>query len=509
MKRKTFALALILLLITPSIQFAFGGDSTPDDINPDDPTGEGDTTSDDSTVDGNATDTVTPMLFDEDGDNETEIEYFQLGTSLSLTGSSEPNVNVTIEVTNEAGETIIIVVETDENGDYSIDIPLIGDKLGGYTITSSINGTILGTNNITVSNMQTDEVYGQMLQIAEMFQQGLEEILQSLGDDAPIAAQNNYQHALTAISLASRFQENGQTTAAANQIKRALKQMENSMKKVSAVKEITMEPEDARNLTATDELDKANSLMEKLDETIQRMQEEGINTTKIESTYGDTRGLLTQVQQLLASGNETAAEALLEQAEASLEELLEGVSDNTQEVKIKLKEKFQEHLGERILDMENAITGLQDKLSIEESQQALKVLENAQRKLERLQEKMGAGEDVTMDELEDASDDIDEAIDEIDDEDTKYTLKKLNKEKAKIQTGNKSIEKKAKRGLDTSKAENKVKEAQEKLKGFKKDLETGKSSKKPSQNPAKGKGKSDREKGNTKVKPSANKGKKN
>jgi len=159
------------------------------------------------------------------------------------------------------------------------------------------------------------------------------------------------------------------------------------------------------------------------------------------------------------------------------------------EAKLMLVQRFQENFRERVMSMEMNVNSLMNQLSEKDSQRAGDALERTERKLLRIQERLNRGDvDGAMEDLENATEDMDGALDGFEDAHTAQMLRTMFKLEARVQRMVDKMNRKAARGMDTSGDEDAINWAWGQMKKFQEDLQRGKSGSAPGQNKEGGNG---------------------
>jgi hypothetical protein len=240
------------------------------------------------------------------------------------------------------------------------------------------------------------------------------------------AAMNNQMHGDDAIDKALRFMDEDSLTAAAQQVKRAMKQYRNALRKAYHDNPEAMKNFESENVTEPDP---------------PPPDEPDVNETEI------------------------------------------------MEAKLMLIQQFQENFRERVMSMEENVNSLMNQLSDKDSQKAGDALERTERKLLRIQERLNRGDvDGAMEDLENATDGMDEALDGFEDDHTAQMLRTMDKLEARVQRMVDKMNRKAARGMDTSGDEDAINQAWGQIKKFQEDFQSGKSGSAPGQNKDNGNG---------------------
>jgi len=306
--------------------------------------------------------------------------------------------------------------------------------------TEDANSTLTGQGNVTDPQIVLDllaQANASRLVLMAAFSAAYGEnySLYERGDNltegqhrVSFAAMNNQEHGDDAIDKALRFMDEDSLTAAAQQVKRAMKQYSNALRKAYH--------------------DNPEAMKE---------YEESGNTTEPDPPPPDEPDV-----------NDT--------------EIMEA--------KLVLIQQFQENFQERVMSMEENVNSLMNQLSDEDSQKAGDALERTERKLLRIQDRLNRGDvDGAMDDLENATDGMDEALDSFEDDHTAQMLRTMDKLEARVQRMVDKMNRKAARGMDTSGDEDAINQAWGQIKKYQEDFQSGKSGSAPGQIKDNGNGK--------------------
>ena len=305
--------------------------------------------------------------------------------------------------------------------------------------TEDANSTLTGQGNVTDPKLILDllaQANASRLVLMAAFSAAYGEnySLYERGDNltegqhrVSFAAMNNQEHGDDAIDKALRFMEQERLTAAAQQVKGAMKHYRNALRKAYHDNPEAM-----------------------------KKYEESWNDTEPDPPPPDEPDV-----------NET----------------------EIMETKLMLIQQFQENFQERVMSMEENVNSLMNQLSDKDSQKAGDALERTERKLLRIQERLNRGEiDEAMDDLENATDGIDEAFDGFEGNHTAQMLRTMFKLEARVQRMVDKMNRKAAKGVDTSGDEDAINHAWGQMKKYQDDLQRGKSGSAPGQNKDNGNG---------------------
>ena len=245
------------------------------------------------------------------------------------------------------------------------------------------------------------------------------------GDNYSQSALNNLVHGDDAVNKSEKLLEQANSTAAAQQVKRAMKHYRNALRKA----------------------------------------------------YHDNPEAMTDFE----SGDATEPDLPPTEPVVNQTEILS--------TKLMLIQQFSENFQQRVMSMEEHVNSLMNQLSDEDAQKAGDALEKAERKLLRIQERLNRSDvDGAMDDLGDATDGLDDALADFEDDHTAQMLRTMDKLEAKIQRMVDKMNRNAAKGMDTSGDEDAINMAWGQLKKVQDDFQKGKSGSAPGHNNGNGQG---------------------
>jgi tetratricopeptide (TPR) repeat protein len=278
------------------------------------------------------------------------------------------------------------------------------------------NSTVQGEGSVTDPEIITE----LLAQANESRVHLMAALFVAYGDNYSQSALNNLVHGDDAVNKSEKLLEQANLNAAAQQVRRAMKQYRNALRKA--------------------EHDNPEAIKE---------YEESWNTTEPDPPPPDEPDV-----------NET----------------------EIMETKLMLIQQFQENFQERVMSMEMNVNSLMNQLSDKDSQKAGDALERTERKLLRIQERLNRGDvDGAMEELENATEGMDEALDSFEDDHTAQMLRTMDKLEARVQRMVDKMNRKAARGMDTSGDEDAINQAWGQIKKYQEDFQSGKSGSAPGQ----------------------------
>ena len=224
-------------------------------------------------------------------------------------------------------------------------------------------------------------------------------------------------------------------------------------------------------------IERALIFIERIRATAKRLQEEGyqIEASQINETLEEVEIQLNDLYSRLQSGEIDIDEAAKEFATARgmLGRTMGLLHSTAKKIKAVKAERFLEHVENRIRRLEENINRLRNGLAGDVAS-ATVALRNAEMKLQRLRERLAAGEiDEAIEGLSDAVEEIDEGLGELNGRGVSNILREMNRLEAKIRVMKATAERLARKGVDSSEIEEELQSAEALLSEMMARLEEG------------------------------------
>ncbi len=353
--------------------------------------------------------------------------YAQPGGVYTVRGTASAGAPVVAEFTASNGDTFSHNFTAPTTGSYSFDVTLPEDlEPDVYTVKVSVEDGVVSTMKVVVSRMTPGQTLHNMIQSIIRTRQALEAYMAELeeeGEDVPEAVLNGYREAQEALQEARRYYGDGQYAAALAQARRAQTMFQRAFK---AAKEPQPPVSDTQ---PSPEIQRARMALENLRDLSGRMAENGYNTTALDGALDNIDGLLDEAEERHRRGDSEGSQRALKAAVEAMNRVRTRIEQLSQQVKARLASRYEERLRNRVEEMRDALNQYQNTFTDQDRAMALESLTTTEQKLQQLKEKLQAGQ-VDMNEIQDLSGDIEEAVAKIEDEETRNTLRDMDRARA-------------------------------------------------------------------------------
>jgi ABC-type transporter Mla subunit MlaD len=205
---------------------------------------------------------------------------------------------------------------------------------------------------------------------------------------------------------------------------------------------------------------RAYAYWNRLNDTVTRLGEDGFNVTRIFGALEDVEGHLFNASFYQGEGNHTAAVREFRAARKSLGRIHGFIKSSIEKRKEKQVEQFLGQFQRRVDKITGVLGGLQESLEAGKIQRVQAVLRSTAQKLLRLSDSLTGGDlEEVLDEMEVAVDELEDGIDELNGEGLSKQLKSANRFEAKIESLNKTLQRYANAGFETSELDEYVSDA--------------------------------------------------
>ncbi|MFQ6053155.1 MAG: hypothetical protein ACE5OO_02850, partial [Candidatus Bathyarchaeia archaeon] len=297
----------------------------------------------------------------------TDRGYYAPGGEVEITGTADPNANVTIlVVVNATLETIYnATVTADEYGNYSADLALSGDAPTGlYNVTASADGataqisfTVLMTNLPTLAETLLSHVERSREQVEAVF-----EDLEGRGIEVPEEAVESYHRGVNASEEAHQLRDEGRYGAAMARALQALHHFRGALRIALGMRPETPPEDDEEAVKAEDlraAIERARAFLEKVNATADKLEDNNFDASRIREALEEANAALTSAEELLDEGDITAAAQMLAKARGVLGRTMGLLHSTAKRVKAWKAERFLTSVRSRIQFMEGKIRRLE------------------------------------------------------------------------------------------------------------------------------------------------------
>ncbi|MCW3990696.1 MAG: hypothetical protein NWE88_11560 [Candidatus Bathyarchaeota archaeon] len=399
------------------------------------------------------------------------------GQTLTLApfeGDYEPGDDVSISgtATAEANLTLIIVFNStnlheanftaEGDGNYTEEYEIPGNATDGvYTVTISDGGESVNAD-FTVSSDGSEMLAETLIEQAEDAKDNVEDAFDELEDEEieiPSEANSSYLQGIEYLDMAQEHFDEGNYTGASDMAFEAIQSFGDAFERVQGLTPV--EPDDEDDDDGDDEtgsperlavaIERAYVYWERLNETVTRLAGEGFVVARVVEALDEVKGHLDLASMYQEEGNHTAAVREFTAARSSMGRIHGFIESTIKERKEKQTEQFMEQFQRRVEKISGVLESLQDSLEAGKTQRVQAILRSTAQKLLRLSDSLAGGDlEGIIDEMEDAVDELEDGIDELDGEGLSSQLKSANRFEARIESLNKTLQRLAEAGFETS-----------------------------------------------------------
>ena len=395
----------------------------------------------------------------------------QILTLAPFDGDYEPGDDVSISgtATAEANLTLIVVFNStnlheanftaEGDGNYTEEYEIPGNATDGvYTVTISDGGESVNAD-FTVSSDGSEMLAETLIEQAEDAKYNVEDAFDELEDEGieiPSEANSSYLQGIEYLDMAKADFDEGNYTGASDMAFEAIQSFGDALERVQGLTPVEPDDDDGDNETGDPErlaiaIERAYVYWERLNETVTRLAGEGFNVTRVVEALDEAKGHLDMASMYQEEGNHTAAVREFTAARSSLGRIHGFIESTIKERKEKQTKQFMEQFQRRVEKINGVLEGLQDSLEAGKTQRVQAVLGSAAKKLLRLRDSLAGGDlEGVIDEMEDAVDEFEDGIDELNGEGLSKQLKSANRFEARIESFNKTLQRLAEAGFETS-----------------------------------------------------------
>jgi flagellin-specific chaperone FliS len=208
-------------------------------------------------------------------------------------------------------------------------------------------------------------------------------------------------------------------------------------------------------------LERANRYWDKLNATVTRLEDNGDDVSSIRVALTEAKNALNESGDHIAEGNFTAAREDFTRARKVLGRINGLLNSSTKARREKQVEKFLEQFQKRVEKINGTVMGLQGNLAASKSRRVKAILESTAETLLNISGGLSSGNltDV-IDDLDDVVEELDDGLDELNGEGLSKQIKAVYRFEAKIDSLNRSLQRLANAGYNTSKLDEYLSEAQ-------------------------------------------------
>ncbi len=409
----------------------------------------------------------------------TDKKYYQITETVTIIGETEPSTNITILITGFLGEIFNTTITSELNGTFATSYVLPNDTLPGEYTVSISNGEE-ATTEFTVMSINIEEIFSNLLGIAEYSKEKLEELMNDTygTGDIPQQVEEQYEHGLEALQEAEDYREDGLYTPALNAIHRAVQHFKNGLHHIFSQTGSSIPQAGVKTLNKISLEERINSTyntIDKLNSTLQQLKNEEINVSQAENLLEEALEALNNASKALEENDFETAETEYEKAKDLIDEVKELIDEITDEIKPRLALKYQKNFQNRIKQITKTLNKFEHSLNNNKIKKVYNALEKANNQLDKMEEKITSlNNSGYVEELENITHEFKEDLELVNGEELGHAFKNLNKIFANIQSLNQTQNKIQSKTNGTQGIQQQIKKVEQVLETFIEKLEEGK-----------------------------------
>jgi tetratricopeptide (TPR) repeat protein len=398
-----------------------------------------------------------------------DAEY-EPGDDVSLSGTATAEANLTLIVVFSSTTLYEANFTAEGDGSYTEEYEIPGDASDGvYTVIVSGGGESAEADFTVSSDDESEAFADTLIDQAENAKDTVEDAFDELGDEdveIPTEANSSYLQGIEYLEMAMEDFDAGNYTEASENAFEAIQLFGDAFERVQGPDQVESDDvDDADGETGSPEslavaIERAYAYWEKINEAVTRLGGEGFDVTNVVEAMDEANGHLVMASMYQEEGTHTDAVREFTAARTSLGRTHGYIQSKIKERKEKQTEQFLAQFQRQVDKVTDVLEGLQESLEAGKTQRVQAVLRSTAQKLLRISERLG-GEDIEgiLDDVEDAMDELEDGIDDLDGEGLSRQLKSANRFEAKIQSLNKTLQRFANAGFETSELDEYVTDA--------------------------------------------------
>ena len=306
----------------------------------------------------------------------------QPGDSFTITGQTNAETNVVIIISNTRAQIDAFNITSDQSGLYTTQYQLSKDAaIDIYTINVTIDGETV-ESSIIVSKMSQQQLVNTIGTLVLNTRKQAETMIIQARKEGKLTSEalELYQHGKTSLENAVNSIENQDYTQAHSDLQEAMNRFKEVIEyNYGAEVEAPVESDEAYNLVR-EKIDQLNQQYRQINATVQKLNENGLNTDVLTRDLKILRTRLNEAESLLEAGDLAEAEKIVDETHNQVSQRLEQIQQRQTEVTKRLAERYQTSLENRVEVYIDTFRKLQTIRPVQ-SVQALQELEQLQTKL--------------------------------------------------------------------------------------------------------------------------------
>jgi ABC-type Fe3+-hydroxamate transport system substrate-binding protein len=397
-----------------------------------------------------------------------DVEY-ESGEDVSISGTATADANLTLVVVFNTTPMYEANFTAEGDGNYSEEYEIPDNATEGvYTVTVSDGGesvdadfTVASDDSIVSDDSR--ELAETIIEQAEDLKDNVEDAFDDLEDvEVPSGANSSYLQGIDYLNMAKESFDAGNYTEASDMAFNAIQSLGYALEEAlklqpeveltATVENDESENEDAQGFSGLlVALERANRYWDKLNATVTRLEESGDDVSRIRDLLDEANIVLDESVGHVAEGNFTAAREDFTRARKVLGRINGLLNSSTMARREKQAEKFLEQFQKRVEKISGTVMGLQGNLAASKTGKVKAVLNSTAETLFNISGGLSGGNmtDV-LDDLDDVVEELDDGLDELNGEGLSKQIKSVYRFMAKIDSLNRSLQRLANAGYNTS-----------------------------------------------------------
>ncbi|MEE8570717.1 MAG: hypothetical protein V3S97_06965, partial [Candidatus Bathyarchaeia archaeon] len=387
---------------------------------------------------------------------------YEPGDDVSISGTAVAEANLTLIVVFNSTTLYEANLTAEGDGNYTEDYEIPGDASDGvYTVTVSDGGESVDAD-FTVASDYSRELAETIIEQAEDLKDKVEDAFDLEDIEVPSGANSSYLQGIEYLNMANEAFDAENYTEASDMAFNAIQSLGYALEEAlklqpeielaATVENDESDNEDAQGLSGLSvALERANRYWDKLNATVTRLEDNGDDVSSIRDLLDEAKIVLNESVDHVAEGNFTAAREDFTRARKVLGRINGLLNSSTKARKEKQTEQFLMQFQKRVEKINGTLMGLQRNLAASKARKVKAVLEATAEMLLNISGGLSSGNltDV-IDDLDDVVEALDDGLDELNGEGLSKQIKSVYRFMAKIDSLNRSLQRLANAGYNTS-----------------------------------------------------------
>jgi tetratricopeptide (TPR) repeat protein len=407
-------------------------------------------------------------------------DYYVKDDTINITGIAGISEVVRLRINNSYGYLYYANTTTDTDGEYVFRIRIneeMRPDVYDFIVISQDNQV---ASKFKVSTMRQNGVAKYVISLAEQNKNKVVTAffdVKNLGEELPPSIFDEYNEGLLKLEEAKSMYAEDRFSEAIESARKALKTFQILLR--SLYSEFLVQPpsvdESARLIIHLDErIEKSRIRLERLEIALRKASSIGIIAPRLKETLEEIDDYLDLAGDELEDGNIESCKQALDTAHLKLISVERLINQNAERIKRVLIDKYRKYFTTRLNQMKETLSKLSTVMPDEKIAPALDSITLLQKRLLQIQIMIQNGQvDEALRDLQNTQKDFEKILNQLNSFSKSFTLLQIDKLTAKIQSLNNSITQQEYEGVNTSKTQAQLNEAQKAFEEAKRLLEEG------------------------------------